>query len=211
TSPGNVQLCMPDPCPKPTACCDLIPGGCQVVLPTIACPAGTVAAPMNAQSCTPMSPCPPPGTGLGCLDCTYVNGVFDGRDGQVSHLGGAVPDGAKAADDFSLCPGFIYQVRSISAAIFTSTFPGLVKPQAEIWSDCNGCPYELLYKLDVAAVLETGNVFAQPAPDGRPLRIVYASWFANASQTDIAARNIALHGGVYWLSVYGLSDNLGPT
>ena len=35
--------------------------------------------------------------------------------------------------------------------------PGLVKPVGEIWSDCNGCPGELLYTFTNPLVIETGG------------------------------------------------------
>ena len=145
----------------------------------------------------------------GCGTCTWLNGDFDNRDGQVSHLGGAVPSGQKAADDFFLCEGFVYDLSTINATLLTTTFQGLVKPKAELWSDCNGCPDRLLYTFSNPIVTETGTTFGT-AFDGRPLRIVNVT-FNVANETLIANQNIVLHGGNYWLSVYGQTDQLCQT
>ncbi len=148
--------------------------------------------------------------GVLCDDCTYVNGAYDGRDGQLSHLGGASPHGSKAADDLFLCEGFVYDLRTFSATLFTTTFPGLVKPKGEIWSDCNGCPAEKLYTFDNPLVVETGLALSTPAFDGRALRIVNVT-FDVTRETYLPNRNVVLHGGRYWVSIYGVSDNLGPS
>lgn len=145
----------------------------------------------------------------GTCDCTWHNGDFDGRDGQVSHLGGAVPHGMKAADDFYLCEGYVYDLQNISGRIMTTTLVGLVKPRLEIWSDCNGAPGTLLYTLEKATVTETGQSFGT-AFDGRPLRIVDAT-FTLANETKVENKNIVLKGGTYWISLYGTSDNQCPT
>jgi hypothetical protein len=149
-------------------------------------------------------------TCAGGLPAIWDNGAYDGRDGQVSHLGGAVPHGSKAADDFTLCDGFVYDLSTISATLLTTTFPGLVKPIAEIWSDCNGCPNTLLYQFVNATVVDPSGAPAGTAFDGRPLRQVSATWSVTG-QPVLANRNIVLRGGIYWLSVYGQSDGLGPS
>jgi hypothetical protein len=206
-APAGSPCCTPNLCPHPTACCTLDSGICSVAPLGSPCPPGSSPAGNgDVLSCTPF-PCAIPGSG--CFDCTYVNGPYDGRDGQLSHLGGGTPHGAKAADDFLLTEDFIHHLNTVSATILTTTFPGLVKPIAEIWSDCNGCPGELLYKLENASVIETGAT-AGNAFDGRPLRIVHATWMPS-DQPVLNNRAIALRGGRYWLSVYGQSDNLGPT
>jgi hypothetical protein len=174
----------------------------------VACPAGTQAASPAATSCTPTNSCLA-NVGLTCSDCTYVNGPFDGRDGQLSHLGGASPHGAKAADDFYLCDNFVYDLKTFSATLFTTTFQGLVKPKGEIWSDCGGCPGELLYTFTNPLVVETGASLG-PAFDGRPLRVVNVT-FDVTRETTVANKNVVLHGGRYWLSIYGTSDNLGSS
>lgn len=149
----------------------------------------------------------------GCGTCTWLNGAFDGRDGTLSHLGGAAPSGIKAADDFFLCEGFVYDLSTISATLLTTTTQTpnntFLKPKAEIWSDCNGCPDRLLYSFDKPLVTETGATFGT-AFDGRPLRIVNVT-FDVARETVIGNQNVVLKGGNYWLSIYGQTDGLGPT
>jgi hypothetical protein len=143
--------------------------------------------------------------GGGCT-CLWDNGAFDGRDGQVSHLGGFIPYGAKAADDFYLCEGFVYDLQYIRATLFTTTLPApLLKAKAEIYADCDGKPGQLLYTLDGVG-RETGGSFGTNPRDNRPLRLVEWTFSANSSQTDPNARNIVLKGGSYWVSVYGLTD-----
>ena len=149
----------------------------------------------------------------GCGTCTWLNGDFDQRDGTLSHLGGAAPSGIKAADDFFLCEGFVYDLATISATLLTTTTQTpnntFLKPKAEIYSDCNGCPDRLLYTFDKPLVVETGATFGT-AFDGRPLRIVNVT-FDVTRETVIGNQNIVLKGGNYWLSIYGQTDGLGPT
>jgi hypothetical protein len=180
------------------------------VQPAASCPAGTFLAPNNAISCNP-SPCPFPGaaTAQNCLDCTYINGAFDGFNGQISHLGGAFPHGAKAADDFYLLEDFVHDVKTFSATLLTTTLQGLVKPKGEIWSDCGGCPGTLLYTFDNPLVVETGLDIG-PAFDGRPLRIVHVT-FDVTRETNPVNKNVVLRGGRYWLSIYGQTDGQSPT
>jgi hypothetical protein len=144
-----------------------------------------------------------------CAECSWLNGGYDGISGQASHLGGAVPNGAKAADDFHLAENFVHDVKTFTATLLTTTTVGLVKPRAEIWSDCNGCPAELLYTFENPLVVETG-LTEGTAFDGRPLRIVNVT-FDVTRETIVGNKNVVLHGGNYWLSVYGRTDGLGPT
>jgi hypothetical protein len=143
---------------------------------------------------------------VGSCNCLWFNGAFDGRNGQLSHLGGAVNNGAKAFDDFYLCEGFVYDLVSVSGTLITNSIPSINKAAAEIWSDCDGCPAELLYTL----VNGTPTVIGPYAHDAS-FRVV--DWtFAVANQPATVnnqpnpARNIVLKGGIYWLSLYGLTD-----
>ncbi len=143
------------------------------------------------------------GGGPGC-ECVWNNGLFDGRDGQASHLGGAIPHGKKAADDLFLCEGYVYDLSTVSARLLTTTLVGLVKPRMEIWSDCNGSPGQLLYTFDKPRVSETGQNFGT-AFDGRALRIVDVVFDVNL-ETKVENKNIVLKGGTYWVSIYGTTD-----
>lgn len=143
-------------------------------------------------------------------DCLWENGDWDEQDAQASHEGGAFPQGVKAADDFYLCEGFVYNLHSISGVLCTDTLPQLYKARLELYSDCNGRPDKLLYtfknaQLDTSdtrvfdgtfkIVKYTFNVNEQgdPSRDGR-----------NALA---CIRNIVLKGGTYWVSLIGISDN----
>jgi hypothetical protein len=141
-------------------------------------------------------------------DCLWENGEWDGQDAQASHEGGAFPQGVKAADDFYLCEGFVYNLDSISGWLCTDTLPALYKARLELYSDCNGKPAELLYTFKNAVVEPTTLVFDgfylvkytfNVADQGDPSR---------DSRNDLACiRNIVLKGGTYWVSLIGISDN----
>jgi len=141
------------------------------------------------------------GTGAGrCICDGWDNGVWDDNDGQASHLGGGIPNGAMAADDFYLCEGQVHDLQSVSGFLITNSNPGLRKAKAILWSDCNGCPKDELYVFTefeiVQPVRDLGNGF---------FLVEYK--FVMANQFEEAERNIVLKGGVYWLSLVGKTDN----
>ncbi|MDZ4685936.1 MAG: hypothetical protein SH850_12785 [Planctomycetaceae bacterium] len=141
-------------------------------------------------------------------DCLWENGEWDGQDAQASHEGGAFPQGVKAADDFYLCEGFVYDLESICGWLCTDTLPQLYKARLELYSDCNGRPDELLYTFKNSVVAPTGQFF-----DGYEL-VKYTFTVANQgdpsrdNRNELACiRNIVLKGGTYWVSLIGISDN----
>jgi len=142
----------------------------------------------------------------GC-DCIWFNGDWDRRDAQASHEGGAFPQGVKAADDFYLCEGFVYDLQSISGYLCTDSLEQLTKARLELYSDCNGKPDRLLHTFKVFQKDETGVIV-----DG--FRLVKFT-FRVADQVDSTLTpnqnacntNIVLKGGTYWVSLIGLSDN----
>jgi len=142
----------------------------------------------------------------GC-DCLWFNGEWDRVDAQASHEGGAFPQGVKAADDFYLCEGFVYDLESISGYLCTDSLEVLTKARLELYSDCNGRPDRLLYTFKVFEKRETGIVV-----DG--FRLVKFT-FNVADQIDpllsdnqnACNSHIVLKGGTYWVSLIGLSDN----
>jgi hypothetical protein len=212
TTPGapGSSCTQPNVCQtSPRPCCNGITGQCTLVSPASPCPTGTLPGPAGSTVCSP-NPCPFPNaaTAQTCLDCTYVNGAFDGVNGQLSHLGGGYPRGGKAADDFYLTEDFMHDVKTFSATLLTNTSLGLVKPKGEIWSDCNGCPGTLLYTFDNPLIVETGLDIG-PAYDGRLLRIVHVT-FDVTRETILANKNVVLRGGRYWLSVYGQTVGNDP-
>jgi len=133
--------------------------------------------------------------------CTWENGDVNLQDlnGEASHEGGAFQDGVKVADDFYLCDGFVYDLHRISAEVITDSLTDLTKARLELYSDCNGCPGELLYTFTEFRKSEGDSV-----GDGFR-RVIYT--FDVADQNDDDENNIVLKGGTYWVSVVGLSDN----
>lgn len=144
--------------------------------------------------------------GSGC-DCIWFNGDWDQRDAQASHEGGAFPQGVKAADDFYLCEGYVYDLESISGYLCTDSLEQLTKARLELYSDCNGRPDRLLYTFKVFEKTETGIVV-----DGYRLvkfDFVVADQFdpLRSDNENACNTNIVLKGGTYWVSLIGLSDN----
>lgn len=135
-----------------------------------------------------------------CNCLGWDNGSWDNVDGQASHLGGGIPDGAMAADDFYLCEGQVHQLRSVSGFLITNSIPALRKAKAILWSDCNGCPKDELYTFTefepITAAQSLGNGF---------YLVEYKFVMANQFEDD--EKSIVLHGGVYWLSLVGKTDN----
>jgi hypothetical protein len=156
------------------------------------------------------------GLGGGC-DCTWFNGAFDGEDGQLSHLGGGAGFGHKAADDFYLCEGYVYDLNSITVTLLTNSIQQLTKSRLELYSDCNGSPSELLYTFTVSNTEETGTTFGL---DGEQLRIVNVTFRPSQEPATVGTglnvrpnpvRDIVLKGGTYWISAFGLTDGQCPT
>lgn len=134
-----------------------------------------------------------------CLCVGWDNGSWDGRDGQLSHLGGGVPNGAKAADDFYLCKGEVHDLQSISGVLITNSIAGLRKAKLELYADCDGCPGELLYTFSVHEAPVVGRNLG-----GGYFEVTYTFVIANQPSPD---NNIVLHGGAYWVSLIGKTDN----
>jgi len=158
-------------------------------------------------------------------DEVWWNGNWDGIDGQVSHEGGGAPQGAVAADDFFLCDGFIHSLRTIEVTILNNSQFGLNRGRLEIYSDCNGCPDELLYVLrefEVTSISDAGdgaNGFTEylfwfdidASQDGEcPGEEVDRGTFCELGGADEdCTHHIALRGGTYWISFVGRTDGQG--
>ncbi|MBX3406080.1 MAG: tandem-95 repeat protein [Phycisphaeraceae bacterium] len=117
-------------------------------------------------------------------------------DGQLSHLGGGAPWGAKAADDFYLMPGHVHRLSSFTGQMLTNSWPGIRRAKLELYYDCNGKPEDEPFKTFTQFTI----VDQQPAPDGFTL-ITYRFEFCD--------HEIWLEGGkVYWASLIGIHDNV---
>ena len=143
----------------------------------------------------------------GC-DCLWFNGDWDRSDAQASHEGGAFPQGVKAADDFYLCEGFVYDLESISGYLCTDSLEQLTKARLELYSDCDGRPDRKLYDFKVHAVPEETGILV----DG--YRLVKFTFNIDAQSDPLKTANqnacntnIVLKGGTYWISLIGISDN----
>lgn len=149
---------------------------------------------------------------------SWWNGEWDGLDGQVSHEGGGAPQGAVAADDFFLCDGYIHNLKSISVTVLNNSAFGLTRARLEIYSDCNGCPADLLYVLkkhSVESQGSAGNGFTEyvytfdinDQQEGScPGEEIRGDICSTGGIDPTCVRNIALRGGTYWLSVVGKTD-----
>lgn len=135
--------------------------------------------------------------------CIWDNGPIPSAsaapsaNGQLSHLGGAVVQGAKAADDFYLPPGGVYRIFGFTAGVLTNSFPGVRKARLELYEDCDGKPVPSpFFTLTSTQIINT-----VPASNGFDL-VTYAFDFCTAP--------IFLDGGKsYWISVFGLTDAQG--
>lgn len=144
----------------------------------------------------------------GDCECLWENGDWDGRDAQASHEGGAFPQGVKAADDFYLCEGFVYDLHSISGYLCTDSLPALYKARLELYSDCNGKPDRLLYTFKNFVVNPTGQFVDGFELVGYTFNIPDQGDPSTDNENELACiRNIVLKGGTYWVSLIGISDN----
>ena len=158
------------------------------------------AVTQNLRSVLPATGASLTGTGAArCLCEGWDNGVWDENDGQVSHLGGGVPSGAMAADDFYLCEGQVHDLKSVSGFLITNSNPALRKAKAILFSDCNSCPAQELYVFTEFSIVSTRDL------GGGYYLVEYR--FDMANQFEEAERNIVLKGGVYWLALVGKTDN----
>jgi hypothetical protein len=143
--------------------------------------------------------------------CTWENGaaaspVTPTTPAILSHQGGGAGTGVAAADDFVLCESQIHAITSISAEMITSTVAGLVKARLTVYQDCDGRPGQPLFTWINAQVVEQG---ASGLDGFRRVRYIFTP-DAQATPTQ-PAKPMILRGGVYWVSVVGLTDNLCDT
>lgn len=134
--------------------------------------------------------------------CLWDNGMVPAgteqtANGQLSHLGGAIPGGAKAADDFYLKPGQVHHIFGFRGQMITNTISVLRKARLEFYADCDGAPASDPFKVYTNSVI-TSTI---PVAGGYDL-VSYAFDFCNDS--------LWLDGGrTYWVALVGLTDNQG--
>jgi hypothetical protein len=135
--------------------------------------------------------------------CIWDNGAIPTgqaatvANGQLSHLGGAVVNGAKVADDFYLPPGPAYRLFGFTGALLTNSLPGVRKARLEFYEDCDGMPAPSPFKIfSNPAVLA-----AEPGVPGFDM-VTYSFSFC--------ADPLLLEGGKsYWVSLIGITDGQG--
>lgn len=129
--------------------------------------------------------------------CFWDNGAAASNpsiiNGQLSHMGGGSPYGAKTADDFTLCENQVHKINSFSGQMITNSFAP--KAKLEIYEDCNGKPGKVLHRFDTFRV-------GDQRPIGNGYRLVTYVF-------DMCNQNIWLPGGVYWVSIIGITDGQG--
>lgn len=126
-----------------------------------------------------------------------TGGAAQSANGQLSHLGGGIPEGAKVADDFYLPPGAAYKIFGFQGAMLTNTLPSLRKARLEFYDDCDGMPAALPFKTYQSNVI----LRTEPSQVGFDL-VTYSFSFC----TD----PLILEGDKsYWVSLIGLTDNQG--
>ena len=139
-------------------------------------------------------------------ECYWCNGehpvtkvTFATEDGQLSHVGGGAPDGARVADDFYLEPGCVHRISAFRGKMLNNSIPQLRRARLEFYEDCNGKPAAEPFATYLST--EVGQIIdAQPAEDG---------FWLLTYRFDLCDKCLWLDGGkTYWVSLVGLSDNI---
>lgn len=135
--------------------------------------------------------------------CVWDNGAIptgvaaQNSNGQLSHLGGAVINGAKVADDFYLPPGPMYRLFGFTGAMLTNSLPSLRKARLEFYDDCDGMPAATPFKTYTTSTI----LFTEPGVAGFDM-VTYSFSFCGDP--------LHLDGGKsYWVSLIGITDNQG--
>ncbi len=131
-------------------------------------------------------------------ECFWDNGAppLNGTaiNGQLSHLGGGAPLGAKVAEDFYLRPGELHRLHRFTGYMLSSSFSQLRRARLEFYNDCNGEPAAEPFATFTNSVVEA----VTPSLGGFDL-ITYSF--------DLCDAHLWLEGGrSYWVSLYGISD-----
>ncbi|MFN7020988.1 MAG: hypothetical protein ACK4WH_06635 [Phycisphaerales bacterium] len=145
----------------------------------------------------------------------WDNGDFDRQNAQTSQVGFGEDwkrFGRITADDFWLCEGNIYHIRTISGKLCTDSI--VPKARVLVFEDCDGTPGRL--------VAEADSVQAPALPDfsvGWECRIGTVQIAETGELTDNGFRIIDvtasfdrfwLKGGQYWVAIIGYSGTADP-
>jgi hypothetical protein len=131
--------------------------------------------------------------------CIWDNGEADLVSGQLSQVN---PDQGQpeTADDFYLCPGYVYTIDSITATLATdSPFPN--KARLEIYEDCNGMPGALITRIDTLDLTDKQLMIDD-------LRVYTARFYLGGLCIDGSDGRGG--GRTIWISVRGVGLGIGP-
>ncbi|MBX3407743.1 MAG: tandem-95 repeat protein [Phycisphaeraceae bacterium] len=131
-------------------------------------------------------------------ECFWDNGVppMDGTavNGQLSHLGGGAPLGAKTAEDFYLRPGEMHRLHKFTGYMLSSSFSQLRRARLEFYHDCNGEPAGEPFAEFSNSVVDA----VTPGLGGFDV-ITYSF--------DLCDAHLWLEGGkAYWVALFGVTD-----
>lgn len=125
-----------------------------------------------------------------------ASSYYQPSNAQLSHLGGGIPFGAKVADDFELCNGYVHRIFSFRGTLLTNTLPDFRKAKLEFYEDCNGEPARVPFAKFLNSVIIKTEWNYAPGYD----LVTY--------EFDLCDAHLWLEGGkTYWVSLMGLSDN----
>ncbi len=120
---------------------------------------------------------------------------YEPSNAQLSHLGGGIPFGAKVADDFELCNGYVHRIFSFRGTVLTNSLPDFRKAKLEFYEDCNGEPARVPFAKYLNAVVVNVEPRYTPGYD----LVTY--------EFDLCDAHLWLDGGkTYWVSLMGLTD-----
>lgn len=145
-----------------------------------------------------------------CCD-PWDNGRYDGRDAQTSQTGYGEDwrqFGRVTADDFWLCEGSVYKIRTVSGALCTDSL--VPKADVIVYADCDGQPGEVLgWAKSIPELPGTITPYAQGTITIEETGEVTSNGFRIVNVTA-SFDKLILKGGAYWVSIYGFSGNADP-
>ena len=130
-----------------------------------------------------------------CRDCRAP--AVPPQDGQLSHIGGALPGGARVADDFYLCPGQMHEIYGFCGRMLTNSAPGVRKARLEFYDDCDGAPVSTPF------IVFNNSMVKNTTPGANGYDVVEYCF-------DFCDDRLWLEGGrTYWVALIGLTDSTG--
>lgn len=136
--------------------------------------------------------------------CFWENGNWNGMGGFSSNIGTGQFD-AETCDDFAVPPGLCLRVDTIDALFLTNSSPASRTAVLSIYTNCNGCPDDLVATSANPMVVNTGQ-FAPIDPSFELVMYTFDQ-FTYANSPSPAQNYLWLSGGQsYWLCVQHIGD-----